>query len=331
MGTDEHPYIVILDFSLVVGMDSSAAHSIAKLKTQMHKRYKVEVSIFVTGTHRDGFPCAYSLSKALAQSEGQQHAQSEHCEQPPLSLDYSDVAVPSPGPSKAHRGSVSVLVKSKSVRAIQVIRDFPKNRVCNCLDEALIFAEDILVARENPSLLLTATRRLAGEPFPEEEDVHARTGEEERSLAASIMVSIVPIEVTPDVQKSISSFVSKCIREEYERGEVLWKEGDESDSAKILLSGTVCATIEGTNVREYVAAGNIIGEFGVVDGARRLSTVTCTSKVAVTFSMPRTVFDEMVRSNQLEARLLERIAIRYLAHRVQHVSNRILETHCLPI
>ena len=303
-------------------MDSSAAHAIAKLKDMMHKRYQIEVNIFVTGSHREGFPCEYSLARALKETEPAQNW---------ASVDYNDVAATSPDPSRARRGSVSVLANSKAIEAIQLVRDYPKNRVCTCLDEALIFAEDILVARENPIFLMTAAKRLAGEPFPEEDDGHAVCESEERQLAVSMMESIVPMTVTPAVRRSISVFVSKCVREEYKEGDVIWNEGDESDSAKILLSGNVCATIEGTNVREYVARGNIFGELGLVDGTCRLSTVTCSSKVTVAYSMKRDMFDRMVQSNHLEARLLERIAIRYLAHRVQHVSNRIVDTHCLPI
>ena len=55
------PTLVILDFSLVLGLDSSAAQSIAKLKEYIRKHFTVEIIIFVTG-HQDGFRCAYDLS-----------------------------------------------------------------------------------------------------------------------------------------------------------------------------------------------------------------------------------------------------------------------------
>ena len=320
VGAYEHPYVAILDFSLVVGMDSSAAHSIAKFKGLMHKIYQVEVSIFVTGTHREGFPCEYALAEALATAESEQQT----------SVDYNDVETKSPDPSRARRGSVSVLAKDKPLKAVQEVRNYPSNCVCTSLDEALVFAEDFLVARENPSLLSTPARPLASKPSPDEVD-EERTEAEERKLACSMLESIVPMKVTEDVKLSVVAFVSKCAREEYRKGDIIWKEGDESDSVKILVSGTVCATLEGTNLCEYVTTGNIFGELGLVDGNRCLSTVTCSSRVAITYSLQKETFDQMVECNQPEARLLERIAIRYLAHRVQHVSNRIFETHCLPI
>lgn len=40
------PIVVIVDFTLVIGMDSSAAHAIAKLKKIIHRLLDVEISIF---------------------------------------------------------------------------------------------------------------------------------------------------------------------------------------------------------------------------------------------------------------------------------------------
>lgn len=48
-GTDLEPLIVILDFTLVVGLDSSAAHAVAKMNSQMHNRFKVAATVFVAG------------------------------------------------------------------------------------------------------------------------------------------------------------------------------------------------------------------------------------------------------------------------------------------
>ena len=42
--TEDVPIVVIVDFTLVVGMDSSAAHAVAKLKKIIHRLFGVEVS-----------------------------------------------------------------------------------------------------------------------------------------------------------------------------------------------------------------------------------------------------------------------------------------------
>jgi len=315
--TDEHPIIVVLDFTLVVGMDSSAAHGITKLKGLMHQLYDVEVSIFVTGGHREGFPCEYALSAALCETEPVMNDKS---------VDFNDVPASSPDPSRARRGSVNISAGSKSMKAVQAVREFPKNRVCTSLDEALVFAEDILIAREN-SFLLTQSPQAH---LYDDVDDGDMTEQEERAQATSFLENIVPMEMTPQLKKTIASFVAKCTRKEYNESQILWREGDFSNCANILLRGTVCATLDGTKVREIVNKGNLFGELGLVDSSNRLSTVTAVTNVVV-YSMDKKTFDSLVHNNQREARLLERTAIRYLAHRVQHVSNRIYETHCLPI
>ena len=57
--TNAQPWIVIMDFSLVLGIDSSAAQAITKIKKLMKKRFDVKLSIFVTGS-TDGFPIGTS-------------------------------------------------------------------------------------------------------------------------------------------------------------------------------------------------------------------------------------------------------------------------------
>ena len=314
-GTDEQPLIVVLDFTLVVGMDSSASHAICKLKGLMHQLYHIEVSVFVSGSHREGFPCAYALSLALSETDKIE----ELC-------DFNDLTTTSPDPSRSRRGSVSISLGSKSIQAAKILREFPKNRVCASLDEALVFAEDILIARENPNLL----HKGPPDMLMNMTDTEDLSEAQEREIAAVYMENIVPMTKSDDLKKAVASFVSKCVRKEFQEGDTIWREGDQSESVNILVRGTVCATLEGTAVCEVVHKGNIFGELGLVDGTHRLSTVTCRTRV-VLFSLPKSVFDEMVEKNQPEARLIERIAIRYLAHRVQHVSNRIFETHCLPI
>ena len=59
--------LVILDFSNVLGLDSSAAQSIAKLKSFILKNFSVEILLFVTGSS-EGFKCSYNLSQRVVDS-----------------------------------------------------------------------------------------------------------------------------------------------------------------------------------------------------------------------------------------------------------------------
>lgn len=62
--TTHAPWILIVDFSLVLGIDSSAAQTLVKLMSAIRKRFSVHTVIWVTGSD-DGFPTDYELMRAL--------------------------------------------------------------------------------------------------------------------------------------------------------------------------------------------------------------------------------------------------------------------------
>lgn len=314
-GTDNEPYVLLLDFTLVVGIDSSAAHAIAKLKDVFHRSYSIEVTIFVTGRHREGFPCAYALSEALTTEDNAS------------TVDVNDVLVESPRPARAPRGSINIKPGTKSMKASRALRNFAKNHVFNSLDDALMLAEDILIAREKPRLLKKTSA------FVYQHGEAELCIEEEKTLAARYLESLTPDGKTDETRDAIRFLVSKAFREEYHEGDVIWEQGNESDSAKLLIYGNLVATVPGAeaNAAENVARGNVLGELGLIEGIRRLSTVTVASKKAILYSLNRSEWEDIVRIRPDAARVLDRITIRYLAQRVQHVSNRIFETRCLPV
>jgi SulP family sulfate permease len=85
----------------------------------------------------------------------------------------------------------------------------------------------------------------------------------------------------------------------------------------------------GTN--ETVQVGRMVGELGLVQGSARMSSVRCLSDEVVVYRLSREAFEYLIQNNPSSARLMDLICITYLANRVQHVSNRIFETRCLPI
>lgn len=113
--------------------------------------------------------------------------------------------------------------------------------------------------------------------------------------------------------------------------DIVWDQGSESQSAKLLVTGTIMSYLEGTQTTEEVHKGNMFGELGLVEGIPRLSTVVCNSDQAIIYSLPRESWEEIKLNKPRVARIFDEIVIRYLAHRVQHVSNRIFETRCVPI
>ena len=315
-GGDDEPIVVIVDFTLVVGMDSSAAHAVAKLKGIMHQVFNVEVTIFVSGCHRESFPCDYALADALS------------AEIESTVVDFSDAVAASDDTSKPHHGAISFTPGSKSMEASQQLRSYPKNRVCSSLDQALEFAEDVLIARVDP--LLLKRNKLVRAVELSETDASRDDELIVASLALENLAAASPIPPN-EVRKAVEAILALCVREEFTEQEIIWTQGSFSDSMKILVNGTLLANLEGTDVTERIAAGSTIGELGLVQGSRRLSTVRCISRRAIAYSLGKSSWDSLVQHNPSAARVVDQIVICYLLQRVQHVSNRIFETRCLPI
>mmetsp|Transcript_40051 Transcript_40051/g.96643 ORF Transcript_40051/g.96643 Transcript_40051/m.96643 type:complete len:1036 (-) Transcript_40051:38-3145(-) len=330
----EMPLVVIVDFTLVVGMDSSAAHAVAKLKKIVHRLFGVEVSIFVTGSGRGGFPCEYALTEALC-PEAAEHIQG-------AGIDWNDVPaedVAEPSESRrddstksaVNRGSISVSPGTASVAASQLLSERTDGQVCESLDEALRFAEDILIAREKPSLVHSNSRASCIDISDlamidmslQEEQYHAKKYLKELFSSAD-MLSSDAIEANAEL---LLSFME---RKEYLKEQALWEQGDDSDCAQLLVVGELLSIIEDTGASERVRFGNMVGELGLVHEAKRLTTLICSSDKAVLYSLSRQNWHIISTQYPQLARMVDAIVIRYLAHRVQHVSNRYFTT-TLPV
>ena len=305
-GTIDEPWIVILDFSLVLGIDSSAAQSMAKLKNTMRKSFHVDICIFVTGSD-DGFPCEFDLSKELSA--------------PSITkTPHNDVEA---GPIGSDEEAVLLHPLHSVAQYTNVTHKFEGSHVCDSLDLALMFSEDALIARKDLTLL---------------EDDLCKRGEiartnsslaEEREIGLQYLINLCPGQFEmSDVELLFSHFE----REVFTQDEVLWKQDSPSDCLKLLVQGTLIAVIENeAGTSETIECGNILGEVGLVMGVARMSSVQCTSEEAVLYNLSRGSFEQIVRSAPQAARLIDLICVRYLFSRVQHVSNRIFETRCLPI
>ena len=324
-GSSEPPVVVIVDFTLVMGMDSSAAHAIAKLKKIFHRLFHVEVSIFVTGSGRGGFPCEYALSEALSPKAANHVATA--------GLDYNElITIDGPaqhGPddkapvSPVLPGTISISRGSSSVRATRKLTTKVDGRVCESLDDALRFAEDILIVRVDSSLE-TSTDTLDIDYVSSIE----MTIEDEQFYARKFLRELLPED--DDMIKTIDTLLKVMKREEYRQDETLWETGAKSDSMKLVICGELVAIIEDTGATEVVQRGNIVGELGLVHGTARLTTLVCSSEKAVLYSLSKSEFQILKKKKPNVALAIHGIAIRYLAHRVQHVNNRYFHT-TLPV
>ena len=294
------PLVLIIDFGLVLGIDSSAAHAIVKLKDSILKEYHINLCVFVTGSD-EGFPTEFDLSDQL-------------------SMDYnkhSEAFSPS--------DETSLLLGQNEDAESQENSQYVGSRVCNSLDIALMEAEDALIARQNP--LLIENDILSERTLNVQSD--RLSLQEERKEFVSKFKDLCADDISSDeANKIFASFE----REVFHEGEIIWKQNDQSNSVKLLLLGRLIAELENeAGTTEIVPVGSMIGELGLVNGNPRMSTVRCLSKEAVLYSMSRTSFQELISKQPHLARYIDLICVKYLALRVQHVSNRIFETRCLPV
>jgi sulfate permease, SulP family len=308
------PLVVIVDFSLVLSIDSSAAQAISKLKNAMLSRYHCEFCIFVTGSD-DGFPTEFRLSEALSTSPKSKAGEANGA---------TDIEAPNEG--------TALLMKSVAADwECEVKAKYLGSRVCSSLDVAVYLAEKALVARKDPTLLDLddyddAFRNKCRNVSPL---TTTSSPEDERLVVQRCFENLCPVEIESAHFELLYSFL---VREVYKKGDLIWMQDSLSDSAKLLVSGTLMAQLENeAGTTEEVNRGNLIGELGLVQGYRRMSSVHCVSDEAIAYSLNRTSYEELVRTTPTVARYIDLICIKYLANRVQHVSNRIFETRCLPI
>ena len=307
------PLIIIMDFSLVVSIDSSAAHAIGKLKNSILKKYPCELCLSVTPSE-EGFPTAFDLSSELSK-------------RPVMDCDSGGTGKAVAKTDKPINEATELLqtcLQQGDARSLQ--EKYSGSYVLHSLDEALIFAENAIIAREDCALVTDSIDD--GSRHPMMHSSAKLQAEEEREVVRRSLTNLCPqIDI-----EGFEHLFSLMEREVYTKDEYLWRQDSQSDSAKVLVSGSLIARLEHeAGTTEGVRRGNVIGELGLVNGDRRMSSVQCISDEAVLYSLSRASYEDLVRTSPTVARYIDLICIKYLAHRVQHVSNRIFETRCLPI
>ena len=109
----------------------------------------------------------------------------------------------------------------------------------------------------------------------------------------------------------------------FAEGQVLFREGDPSDSVFRVLSGAVevFREIDGEPILlGTVGAGQFIGEMGVVENRSRSATVRAASEVEVEILTPTEFFDQIARSPQTARELIQR-----LSQRLREADDRIVK------
>ncbi len=113
--------------------------------------------------------------------------------------------------------------------------------------------------------------------------------------------------LVPDApQEELEAIASSTELRKYQADDLLFSEGDGADGLHLIRSGSVSVSrrIGGRNiVTSYVAAGNYVGEMGLVGQANRSATVRATVSTESVF-LSAAVFEQMLERN---AGLRERV------------------------
>lgn len=129
-----------------------------------------------------------------------------------------------------------------------------------------LFLQDALIAMVDKSLLYDNIKSCF---FNEIKEINSI--DDEKKYAIELLSRKCPGESHEVVQKFFSYFS----REVYSKGDVVWRQGTKSDSAKLLVSGEIISKLENeAGTTETISIGSLIGECGLVQGLNRNSTVT---------------------------------------------------------
>ena len=111
-------------------------------------------------------------------------------------------------------------------------------------------------------------------------------------------------------------------------GECLWRQHEAADSIAVLVAGRLVSTLEDeAGTSEVVSEGNMLGEVATLTSESRASTVTAPAPAAV-FVLDAAALADLRRRQPALVLELSLLAMRYMSHRLEHVSNRIWETRC---
>eukprot|EP01038_Epipyxis_sp_PR26KG_P007108 gene7108-9700_t len=319
--TSHEVWFLVLDFTLVVGIDSSAADTIAKIFDICHK-YNVKLC-FSRGS-RQGFPCEIPLTDRLiqiAEQNSSDHNMHEAIDAIICSLCGSAYCLQTFRCLQCN--------DNKDFKAVglhqqnnEKLSSYNKQLfVSDTLDEALAWCEDQLILKGMPIL----------DPF-------ALLHESQNDSFSSESSLPIPSHIQQifDLSKETSSqpvieLLSYFHNECYSRGDVLWRQGDESNRAVLIISGKLTSVLEEeVGTTEEILPGHLVGEFGLINNRRRLTALVVEEDVEL-LVIGRSMYDKMIDEQPKLALLFSKICMGYLEHRVMHVANRIWESHCIPV
>ena len=292
------PIVAIIDCSLVLGIDSSAAQAISKLKDRFLTNHQIELCIFVSGS-REGFPTEFPLMKMLQQNEdGQSENYNDDEDGRIEQINEETLLLQTNSTKSEEQNSHREMYRGSCVR--------------DSLDEALTLAEKALISRIDPTCLigsLDSSFRRSQEKGSMKHGIDSKNynnyDRSERDTLIACFSQICPVEMGDGDAEILTQLFR---REAFTKDEYIWKQGDAGDSVKVLVQGKLISVLENeAGTTETIATGCMIGELGLLNGDARMSSVVCLSHTATLYSMSKSSFEHLVQTQPRIARFLDLI------------------------
>lgn len=295
-------YRVLIDFTLVLGIDTTASQYFERMVEKIQKQYDA-ATYYISGPLE---PKGSRASPATTSSASSRRRKS--------SVVFSQTP-----PSQAFAASRRTTHSSKSRRISCSVRghyeQLDQQAVIHgtffeTLDEALIQAEDEIIALQSlASLLDLPVFDLA-----------------ERDEEKMEIIEHLSDKMIGATQEAIGDLVSFCTREIRSRGDSLWMAGDEGTSAKIFVGGTLVAITDGSSgkqKRTAIETGEIVGLRSMILSERHSATLICESE-CVFYSLDTESYARLVEEKPAVARVcLDVYLARDLSRRLKHASNKL--------
>ena len=263
---------IVLDFTLVLAIDSSAAETIAKIY-ETCELYGVRLCY--SRASPEGFPCVSNLTekinkmKAESPQKGSTQKNNRKSEEKKAALrNYQEdkqepfrereFIVETPSFDDVERSA-----KSSRLNQQQTVED-DSVFVADSLDESLAWCEDVIIREHLPYSDVS-------DPYAEEYLVGAPP------LPAHLrqLHALCPYESSEVVNKLFAKFKMETVR----GGTVLWRQGDPSNRAVLLCRGKLLSTLEEEGVGEQIVAENI--PVGHLVSPMKLPHHMCTDHVVL--------------------------------------------------
>jgi SulP family sulfate permease len=307
---------VILDFSLVLGVDSTSTSFISKMKKKIQKKFDANVVMVSgildpnedqdddVGSLGDGLTRALSIPRSPHGSRNM-HAFvfSQTSRSRAFSIDEPTM-VPSSPTAKKKKNRLSMTVRgpyNALVREATMI-----GRFFESLDAALMKCEDEIIAAYDSGSLLH---------FPS-------FGLEQRPDEREEILTYLTDKLDEKTDENVSAIIDHCTRECYGKGDVLWKVGTEPYGVMMLMSGTLKAVVveAGKTKREkIIESGEIVGLETMILKERHRARVTCEEDCVI-YVLEKDEYERLTKEDPNAARVLNLYLSKELARRLQHMS-----------